>query len=399
MLPPQIENPRYVPDIDWSIPCVKITDRPRYAWRGMHLDSCRHFMSTNVVKQFIDFIAFYKKKVFNWHLTEDQGWRIEIKKYPRLTEISAWRRGDDGQPYGGYYTQEDIRDIVAYARARHITVVPEIEMPGHAIAVLAAYPEFSCSGGPFEVRTTWGISEDVFCAGNDATFGFLEDVLSEVINLFPGVYVHIGGDECPKVRWKKCGQCQARIVAEGLQDEHELQSYFIKRVEKFLTANNRRLIGWDEILEGGLAPQATVMSWRGEEGGIAAAGQNHDVVMSPGPFCYFDMKQRDDPDERGHTWAGVVTLEKVYSYEPTPAQLTPQQARHILGAQANVWTEYIPTGNEVEYMTLPRMCALAEVVWSPKDRRDWSHFNQRLQDQYRRFDILGVNYYKGNKTP
>ncbi len=397
LLPAKIESRKYVLTAAWPIPCVKITDKPRYKWRGMHLDACRHFTPTTFVKEFIDLMAFYKMNTFHWHLTEDQGWRIEIKKYPKLIEQSPWRKADDDSLYGGYYTHEDVREIVAYARERFITVVPEIEMPGHSVAALQAYPQLSCTGGTFEVMQEWGISRDVYCAGNDETFVFLQDVLSEVIELFPGPYVHVGADECPKDRWKECEKCQARIKTEGLKDEHELQSYFIRRIEKYLNSKNRNLVGWDEILEGGLAPNATVMSWRGTEGGIAASKQGHDVVMSPGPYCYFDMKQVDLPDEQGHNWAGIVSPEKVYSYEPTPDELTPAEAKHILGAQGNVWTEYLPNSNEIEYMILPRLCALSEVVWSPKEHRNYGDFTDRMQDHYKRFDILGLNYFGKQK--
>ena len=375
------------------LPCVHIKDTPRYPWRGMHLDVGRHFMPTEFVKRYIDFLALHKFNVFHWHLTEDQGWRIEIKEYPRLTTVAAWR-GQEDKRYGGFYTQKEIREVVAYAADRFITVVPEIELPGHSLAALAAYPEVSCTGGPFEVPTRWGIFEDVYCAGNDATFEFLKNVLSEVLELFPGPYVHIGGDECPKTRWKACKKCQARIEAEGLADEHELQSYFIKRISRFLASNGRRLVGWDEILEGGLAPDATVMSWRGIKGGIAAARMGHDVVMTPGTHCYLNMKQAPGADEPGHAGSHVVTLEKVYSYEPTPAELTPAEAKHILGAQGNVWTEYIATPKEVEYMVFPRMCALAEVTWTPAPLRDWNDFLSRLEVHQQRLDAMGVNYYR-----
>ncbi|UCG15328.1 MAG: beta-N-acetylhexosaminidase [Phycisphaerales bacterium] len=376
-----------------ALPCVHIMDTPRYEWRGMHLDVGRHFMPAKFVKRYIDFLALHKFNVFHWHLTEDQGWRLEIKKYPKLTTVAAWR-GEKEKRYGGFYTQDEVREIVAYAAARFITVVPEIELPGHSLAALAAYPEFSCAGGPFEVPTRWGIFEDVYCAGNDGTFEFLENVLSEVLELFPGRYVHIGGDECPKTRWKACKKCQARIQAEGLADAHELQSYFIKRISRFLAGKGRRLVGWDEILEGGLAPDATVMSWRGIKGGIAAARMGHDVVMTPGTHCYLNMKQAPGADEPGHAGSHVVTLEKVYSFEPTPADLTADEAKHILGAQGNVWTEYIATPEQVEYMVFPRMCALAEVTWTPATLRDWNDFSSRLEVHQQRLDAMGVNYYR-----
>lgn len=374
-----------------ALPALRIVDRPRYAWRGMHLDVCRHMFPVAFVKRYIDLMALHKMNTFHWHLTEDQGWRIEIKKYPKLTEIAAWRL-EQGRKYGGFYTQAQVREVVAYAAARFITVVPEIEMPGHSRAALAAYPELSCTGGPFEVATTWGVFEDVFCAGNEATFTFLEDVLAEVIDLFPGPYLHIGGDECPKARWKACPKCQARIQAEGLADEDELQSYFIKRIATWLDARGKRLVGWDEILEGGLAPSATVMSWRGTQGGIAAARLGHNVVMTPMSPCYFNYPQTAEPGEPGHRDGTLVRLRDVYAFEPTPANLTPDQARHVLGAQGNLWSEFIATPQEAEYMAFPRLCALAETVWTPPQRRAWDDFARRLTEHRRRLDALGVRY-------
>ncbi len=394
LLPRAIEGKEKVQDVAWSIPQVEIEDKPRYVWRGMHLDVSRHFFSKEFVKKYIDLIACHKFNILHMHLTDDQGWRIEIKKHPKLTEIGGWRVSEDGKKYGGFYSQKDIAEIVEYAAGRFVTVVPEVEMPGHSVAALAGYPELSCTGGPFKVETKWGIHKDVYCAGNDATFELMQDVLGEVTDLFAGEYIHIGGDECPKDRWKACPKCQARIKSEGLKDEHELQSYFIKRISKFLTAKNKKLVGWDEILEGGLAENAVVMSWRGTEGGIAAARASHDVVMSPSSHCYFDMKQSDSNDAPGATWAKPILLEKVYSYEPTPSEITTEQTRHILGAQGNVWTEHIPTEKDVEYMAVPRMCALAEVVWSPKELRDWADFKNRLKLHCERLDKLGVNYYR-----
>ncbi|MEO8067888.1 MAG: family 20 glycosylhydrolase [Flavobacteriales bacterium] len=382
-----------------AVPCVLIRDRPRFAWRGMHLDVCRHFMPANFIKKYIDLLARYKMNTFHWHLTDDQGWRIEIERYPKLTEVGAWRDGSmvgpyrnreyDSLRYGGFYTQEEIREVVAYAAARHITVVPEIEMPGHALAALAAYPELSCTGGPFEVEKGWGVFEDVFCP-NDSTIAFLQNVLAEVIDLFPSEYIHIGGDECPKERWKTCPKCQARMKAEGLNDEHALQSYFIQRIERFVNGKGRKIIGWDEILEGGLAPNAAVMSWRGTEGGIAAAKEKHYVVMSPGTHCYFDHYQ-GDPAQEPLAIGGYTTLQKVYSFEPIPAELDSTEAKYILGAQGNVWTEYISTPEHVEYMVVPRMLALAEVLWSPKQKRDEKDFIQRLWEELPRLDSMHVN--------
>lgn len=383
-----------------QVPGVVIKDKPRFKWRGMHLDVCRHFYDKEFVKKYIDLLAMHKMNTFHWHLTEDQGWRIEIKKYPKLTEIGSVRSETmigkswdqfDGTPHSGFYTQEDIKEIVQYASERFITIVPEIEMPGHSLAALAAYPEFGCTGGPYQVAKTWGVFDDVYCAGNDKTFEFLEDVLSEVIELFPGKYIHIGGDECPKNEWKKCPKCQKRIKEEGLKDEFELQSYFIRRIEKFLIANNKRLIGWDEILEGGLAPEATVMSWRGTEGGIAAAKMGHDVVMSPNNECYFDHYQGDKETEP-LAIGGYTDLKDVYSYEPIPKELTEIEAEHILGAQANVWTEYIATEDHLEYMVLPRMCALSEVIWNAPENKNYEDFIARLKQHLIRLENKNYNF-------
>lgn len=386
------------------IPCYKITDYPRYGWRGMHLDVCRHFFPKEFVKKYIDYLSLYKMNTFHWHLTDDQGWRIEIKKYPELTQIGGYRNGTligsyrntphqfDTIRYGGYYTQADIKEIVAYASDRHVTVVPEIEMPGHSLAALTAYSQFSCTGGPFEVSKLWGVFDDVFCP-KEETFKFLEDILTEVMDLFPGKYIHIGGDEVPKDKWKKCPDCQALIKKEGLKDEAELQSYFISRIEKFVNSKGRNVIGWDEILEGGLAPNAAVMSWRGTEGGIAAAKLNHYVVMSPGGYCYFDHYQ-GSPNSEPLAIGGYLPIEKVYSFEPTPSELTPQQLKYILGGQANLWTEYIGSTDKIEYMIFPRICALSEVLWSPKDAKNWENFKSRLMDHFYYLDLLKVNYSK-----
>lgn len=386
-----------------AVPYVNIEDYPRFKWRGVHLDVCRHFFPVEFIKKYIDIIAMYKMNTFHWHLTEDQGWRIEIKKYPKLTQIGAWRKETmgDGKPYGGFYTQDQIKEIVAYAKQRYITVVPEIEMPGHAMAALAAYPELSCTGGlvlaeaqaedrPFDVATKWGVFPDVYCAGNEKVFQFLEDVLTEVMNLFPSEYIHIGGDEVPKTRWHNCPKCQARIKAEGLKDESELQSYFVQRIEKFLNSKGRRIIGWDEILEGGLAQNAAVMSWRGVDGGIAAAKAKHYAVMTPGEYCYFDhyQAQSGEPVAIG----GFTPLEKVYSYEPVPDSLKPNEAKYIMGAQANMWAEYFETTDHVEYMLLPRLCALSEVVWSPKRLRDYKDFSERIKKHYQILKHKNINF-------
>jgi len=380
---------------------VTIEDAPRFAYRGMHLDVARHLFPVAFIKRYIDLLSRVKLNVFHWHLTDDQGWRIEIKTYPRLTEVGAWRRETivdkqfdpyvgDGEPYGGYYTQDEVREVVAYAAARHVTVIPEIEMPGHALAALAAYPELACTRGPFEVGTRWGVYDDIFCP-RERTFAFLEDVLAEVLDLFPSRYIHIGGDEAPKRRWKESPVAQEVIRREGLRDEGELQSWFVRRIETFLRAHGRRLIGWDEILEGGLAPDATVMSWRGTAGGIEAARQGHDVVMTPGSHLYFDHYQGPAESEP-LAIGGYTPLWRVYEFEPIPDALDTAEARHVLGAQANLWTEYITTPAQVEYMALPRMLALAEVVWSPRAARDWDDFSAGLPDQLRRLDALGVRY-------
>lgn len=386
-----------------SLPCLSIVDFPRFPWRGMHMDPCRHFWSVEFTKKYIDLLARYKMNSFHWHLTDDQGWRIEIKKHPKLTEVGAWRKGSqvgpysrreyDSIPYGGFYTQDEIREVVAYAAARHINVVPEIEMPGHALAALAAYPHVGCTGGPYEVERGWGVFADVFCAGNDSTFALLEDVLSEVMELFPSEIIHIGGDESPKERWKACSKCQRRIKAEGLKDEHELQSYFIRRIERLVNSKGRKIIGWDEILEGGLAPNAAVMSWQGIEGGIAAARSGHYAVMSPGSHCYFDHYQ-GDPANEPLSIGGSTPLQKAYAYEPIPAELKPEEHKYILGAQGNVWTEYILTPEHMEYMAVPRMLALAEVLWTPKEKRNEADFIKRLEEEFPKLEAMKVNASK-----
>ncbi len=387
-----------------SFPACDIYDYPRFQYRGMHLDVGRHFFSVDFVKRYIDLMALYKFNTFHWHLTEDQGWRIEIKKYPRLTQIGSIRKQTvvgkkfnpfvgDSTPHGGYYTQDQIREVVKYAADRQITIIPEIEMPGHALAALASYPYLGCTKGPYEVATRWGVFPDVFCAGNDSTFTFLENVLDEVIQLFPGKYIHIGGDECPKTRWEKCAKCQERIRQLGLKDEHALQSYFIQRIEKYLNAKGRKIIGWDEILEGGLAPNATVMSWRGEEGGITAAQQHHDVVMTPGKYVYLDHYQSRDSSEP-LAIGGFLPLNVVYGYEPIPAKLSAEEAKYIKGAQGNVWTEYMPTESQVEYMVYPRAIALSEVLWSQQNKKNYDNFLNRLKIEMKRLDRLKVNYAK-----
>jgi hexosaminidase len=351
-------------------------------------------------------IALHKMNTFHWHLTEDQGWRIEIKKFPKLTTIGGFRKETivgsgsenpqvfDGKPYGGFYSQEEIKDIVAYARSRFVTIIPEIEMPGHSLAALSAYPELSCTGGPFEAGTKWGVFPDVYCAGKESTFNFLEDVLIEVIDLFPGKYIHIGGDECPKDRWQKCQACQNRIKKEGLKDEKELQSYFIQRIEKFLISKNRKLIGWDEILEGGLAPEATVMSWRGIEGGIEAAKQKHDVIMSPYNEVYLYIYQCE-PEGQPLAAGGYLPLEKVYSFNPVPQILNETEQKYILGLEGCLWSEFVDNPNLLEYMVYPRMFAIAETGWTPASKKNFESFLSRIGIAKKRYDAIGINYFKG----
>lgn len=396
-----------------QVPVMEITDYPRFKWRGMHLDVSRHFFSPDVVKEYIDLLASYKFNTFHWHLVDDQGWRIEIKKYPELTKTGAWRvdqtdkvwsdrpqaKAGEEPSYGGYYTQDQIKEIVAYAAARNVTVVPEIEMPGHVASAIASYPFLSCNQKaqlPMTGGNYTGMSSN-YCAGNDEVFTFLNNVLDEVIALFPSKYIHIGGDEVDKTSWKSCAKCQARIKDEHLKDENELQSYFITRMEKYLISKNRKMIGWDEILEGGLAPEATVMSWRGEAGGIEAAKMKHDVIMTPGNPVYFDAYQAG-PAGEPVAIGGFNTLKKVYDYEPIPKELNKDDEKYVLGAQANLWTEYITTAEHVEYMVLPRMLALAEVVWSPKEKKDFTDFSKRLPYHFRGFDQKGLHYSKGNYT-
>jgi len=411
ILPPEIFAIKALqPGNNWKVPCIAIQDHPRFPYRGMHLDVSRHFFPKEFILKYIDLIASFKMNTFHWHLTDDNGWRIEIKKYPKLMQTAAWhvdhedlpwgerpaQKADDRATYGGYYTQDEIREIVEYAKKRYVTIIPEIEMPAHSIEVLAAYPQLSCTGGPFTVPSgTYWPNSDILCAGNDSTFTFLEDVLTEVFDLFPSKYIHIGGDEAAKTRWKECPKCQARIKSEGLKDENELQSYFIKRIEKFVISKGHKLIGWDEILEGGLAHEATVMSWRGLEGGITAARQGHDVIMTPGNFCYFDHYQAN-PKTEPKAFGGYTTLKKVYSYDPVPSELTKEQSKYILGAQGNVWTEYIPTPEHAEYMAVPRMIALAEVDWTPKILKNWKDFRSRLNIEFQRLDNLHINYCKGS---
>ena len=360
------------------IPALSIHDYPRFSWRGMLLDCSRHFMEKDFVKRYIDLLALHKMNVLHWHLTEDQGWRIEIEQYPKLTEIGAWRTQKDGSIYGGFYTKEDIREIVAYAKERHITVVPEIELPGHSLAALASYPQLSCTGGPFEVENDWGVFKDIYCAGNDSVFMFLENVLDEVLELFPSKYIHIGGDEAPKYRWDNCNKCKARMRNEGLDDSHQLQSYFITRIERYLNSKGRQIIGWDEILEGGLAPSATVQSWRGMDGGIAAAKSRHYAIMSPTSHAYFDY----DLD--------AIDLQKVYSFEPIPSVLSEEEAQFILGGECNMWSERAPQ-DLVDSKVFPRLLAMSEVLWTTAPK-DYPTFYKKVQKHYDILDAFGVDY-------
>ncbi|MDE5930040.1 MAG: beta-N-acetylhexosaminidase, partial [Muribaculaceae bacterium] len=388
-----------------------VSDAPRFSYRGAHFDSSRHFFDADSMKIFIDMLALHNINRMHWHLTDDQGWRIEIKSRPELTAKGSVRNGTligaatednhnyNSTPYGGYYTQQQIRDIVDYAARRHITIIPEIDLPGHMQAALAAYPELGCTGGPYEVWQRWGISDDVLCAGNDSVYTFINDVLREVTELFPSEYIHIGGDECPKVRWEKCPRCQARIRQLGLRDnahgtaEQQLQSHVMRHATEFLTGLGRKVIGWDEILEGGIAPGAVVMSWRGTEGGIAAAEAGHDAIMTPSEFLYFDFVQSHDKESepQAATWGEPVTVERVYNYNPIPENLTPEQAARIIGVQANLWTEYIPTMRHAQYMELPRLGALAEIQWSGAEK-DYPAFLQRLIRLTRIYDAEGYNY-------
>ena len=393
-----------------GLPAVTINDYPRFSYRGAHLDVSRHFFTTDSIKRFVDMLALHNLNRFHWHLTDDQGWRIEIKKYPELTTIAAQRDETvigknspeyDGKHYGPFfYTQEECREIVAYAAERHITVIPEIDLPGHMQAALAAYPQYGCTGGPYEVWKMWGVSDNVLCAGNDATLSFIEDVLSEVIEVFPSEYIHIGGDECPKTQWEKCPKCQARIKALGIKgdDKHTaemyLQSFVINHAEKFLNSKGRQIIGWDEILEGGLAPNATVHSWRGVEGGIEAAKQGHDCIMSPTTFMYFDYYQTKYTENEPLAIGGYVPVEKVYSFEPINDTLAVDVQKHIIGVQANLWTEYVPTYSHVEYMELPRMAALCEVQWCKPENKDFNDFKQRLLPLIKLYDKKQYNYAK-----
>lgn len=407
LLPVEIESSQKQEKMDWLVPVISVSDSPSFKWRGYMLDVSRHFFPKEDVLRMIDNLALHKINTLHLHLVDDQGWRIQIKKYPKLTQVGAWRTDREDKPwnsrpkqengekatYGGFYTQDDIKEMVAYAQSRFITIIPEIEMPAHVTSALSAYPQYSCTGGPFTVPPggLWPIT-DIYCAGNDSTFLFLEDVLSEVIDLFPSKYIHIGGDEATKTEWEKCPKCKKRIKDEGLKNVGELQSYFIKRMEKFIHSKGRVLLGWDEILEGGLPPEATVMSWRGFKGGIEAANQGHDVVMTPTSDCYLDYYQ-GPVDQEPLAIGGYLPLSKVYHFNPLPEELSVEGAKHILGAQANLWTEYVPDLKHAEYMTFPRIAAMAEALWNPEGR-NWEDFSRRVQLFMKRYDQIGINYSK-----
>lgn len=404
LLPPGIFREAAMDGVSWTMPALTIEDQPRFPWRGAHLDTGRHFMPKEFVKKYIDLLALHKLNTFHWHLTEDQGWRLEIKQYPKLTEVGAWRTETivghqpsdraqwqfDKTPHGGFYTQEDAREIVAYAKARYVNVVPEIEMPGHAVAAIAAYPELGVTGEPMAVATSWGVFADILNA-EPSTVQFMQNVITEVLDIFPSRYIHIGGDEADKAKWKASPRIQARIKELGVPDEHGLQSWFIRQMDAFLASHNRRLVGWDEILEGGLAENAVVMSWRGTEGGIDAARAGHDVVMAPTSHTYLDYYQSRDQSREPLAIGGFLPLETVYAFEPIPAELEPQFAKHVLGAQVQVWTEYMPNAKQVEYMAFPRLTALAEVVWTPVERKDYANYLVRLTQHLLRLQALDVN--------
>ena len=394
LLPAEIESTTVVNGIAWTLPCVTIKDEPRFAYRGIMLDPCRHFIPVENIKKQLDVLALFKINQFHWHLTEDQGWRIEIKKYPKLTEIGSKRVDGEGTEYSGFYTQEQIKEVVAYASERFINVIPEIELPGHALAAISAYPELSCKGDSLSPRIIWGVEEDVYCAGKEETFKFLEDVIAEVVPLFPGEYFHIGGDECPKVRWEKCPLCQKRMRENKLKNEHELQSYFVQRIEKVLASHGKKMIGWDEILEGGLAPSATVMSWRGEDGGIAAASMDHDVIMTPGSNgMYLDHYQGDSKIEPVAI-GGYTLLEKTYSYNPVPDTLVGLgKSNFVKGVQGNIWSEYMYTTDLMEYRIYPRILAVAEIGWTPLEGKDYKDFERRIDNALVRLDSHGINYH------
>lgn len=409
MLPVEVFGKAPVKGVKWNMPCAAISDAPRFGYRGLHLDEARHFFGMDEVKRYLDIMEVHKLNTLHWHLTDDQGWRVEIKKYPELTTIGSKRTGTcvkkdfnstDGIPYGEgmWYTQDQIREIIAYAAAKGITIIPEIDLPGHMLAALTAYPELGCTGGPYAVWTRWGISDDVLCAGNEKVYEFLENVLDEICELFPSEYIHVGGDECPKVRWENCPKCQAKIRQLGYKDkdghkaEHFLQSYVMSRMEKFINSKGKRIIGWDEILEGEVAPNATIMSWRGEKGGLQAARMGHDAIMTPNTYFYIDYYQSMDTKNEPFGIGGYLPVERCYSYEPYVEGMTDEEKAHILGVQANLWTEYIATPEHLEYMLLPRLAALAEVQWCNADRKDWDRFYDAADEFCRLYETMGYNY-------
>ena len=408
MLPAAIYGSTVKADAGWVLPCAHIEDQPRFAYRGMHLDPCRHFFTIEETKRYLDVMAAYKLNRFHWHLTEDQGWRMEVKAYPKLTEVGAWRNGtvikkdwnsNDGIRYGGFYTQEQMKEIVAYAAERGITVIPEVDLPGHMVAALAAYPQLGCTGGPYEVWTRWGVAPDILCAGNEEIYTFLEAVLTELIDIFPSEYIHIGGDEAFNeemgIPWDHCPKCAAKMkelgIKKGPMAKHYLQNYVTARMQDFLNSKGRKIIGWDEILEGNLAPGATVMSWRGVSGGIEAAKKGFDAIMTPNSFMYFDYYQSEERDKEPFGIGGFLPVEDVYAYEPFEG-LEESAQSHILGVQANLWTEYIATPEHLEYMLLPRMCALSEIQWCQAGKKDYYRFNQSLNHSFAMFDAMGLSY-------
>ena len=403
LLPPEIFSSKPAAGIAWTIPGVEISDAPRFAWRGFMLDVSRHFFTKPEVEQVLDLLALYKLNTFHWHLVDDQGWRIQIKKYPRLTSVGAWRKAvgfglasnsatayDARGRYGGFYTQRDIREVIAYAAARHITIVPEIEMPGHSLAALSAYPQFGCTGGPYSADQDGGVYQGIYNVSDEATYVFLGNILHEVAALFPGKFIHIGGDEVPKATWHNSPACQALMKARGLKNERELQSYFTRRIEKIVNANGKSIIGWSEIREGGLAPSAALMDWIG--GGAESAASGHDVVRTPTKYCYFDYYQSTNHAAEPKAIGGFLPLRRVYQFDPLPEKLAPEFQSHVLGGQANLWTEYISNLRQVEYMMFPRLGALSEVDWSPREIRDWDNFKARTTQNEKRLDALGVNY-------
>lgn len=392
LLPPEIESGELVPDQVWNVPNVTIKDQPEFGWRGLNLDVSRYFVPVSSIKKQLDVLALFKINKLHWHLTDDQGWRIEVKKYPKLTEIGAKRKNDDGSVYDGYYTQEEIKEVVAYAKERFIDIIPEIDVPGHVVSVLAAYPELSCTQDHIETRTLWGIDSNIFCAGRELTFTFLKDVFDEITPLFPFEYFHIGGDEVPKDNWETCRYCQKRIADEGLENEAHLQTYFMTRVERILATHQKKVFGWDEILEGGASPSVAITSWTGEEGGIKAANTGHNVVMNPAQYTYLNFYQGDHKVEP-MAFGGFILLEDVYNYDPIPSEIAEDKRKHILGAQGSVWTEHAPNETIIEYQLYPRILALAEMTWTPSERKDYKDFEERLLDQYTRLDQHNINYH------